>query len=208
MPIQFSYELLHRWLGAEEARGRPELSDMQPHQRLLLFSDGSLTLDLELLYGSMVGVEVKFKGTAALNKDQASYLEEAPGERAMEREVWLTVDGKRLVYAHSLIPLSKVESGLLESLEKYSDEPLGRVLNANRIFFEKEKLEVGAVKSAPAALDLGMPEDTPFIARRYILSNREETAWVIKAAVTEIFSPEVISSPFFEKTELLPPGRR
>ncbi|HXI09737.1 MAG TPA: chorismate lyase [Thermodesulfobacteriota bacterium] len=195
MSKRFSYTLLRDWFRTESDRTRPELNGILPHQKLLLLSDGSLTLDLELLYGSKVEVEVKYKGTGPLPEQAARYLDEKAGGAAMEREVWLTVEGKKLVYAHTLIPLSCIEGGLKEELERNANEPLGRVLTSNKVFFSKEKLEVGVVRCRSAAVELGSPAQTPFIARRYILSNREPSGvWVIKASVTEIFSPELVSS--------------
>lgn len=199
MGKNFDYRLLGGWFRADEDRDRPELACLLPHQKLILLSDGSLTLDLELLYNSMVSVEVKFKGATPLSKEAASYIEEDPGENALEREVWLTVDNRRLVYAHSLIPASCVEPGLLKSLEKYGDEPLGRVLTTNRIFFTKEKLEIGFVKCACASSDLGIPQETPLTARRYMLINRKSPGrFIIKALITEVFSPEVVYCAFMK----------
>ncbi len=195
MSKRFSYTLLRDWFRTESDRNRPELNGILPHQKLLLLSDGSLTLDLELLYGSKVEVEVKYKGTGPLPEQAACYLDEKAGGTVMEREVWLTVEGKKLVYAHTLIPLSCIEGGLKEELERNANEPLGRVLTSNKVFFSKEKLEVGVVRCRSAAAELGSPAQTPFIARRYILSNRQTSGvWVIKASVTEIFSPELVSS--------------
>ncbi len=197
--MNFSYTLIGGWLSSEKGF-RGELGGLLPHQKLLLLSDGSLTLELELLWRSVVEVEVKFKGTTTLSKEAAEYLEEAPDKEAMEREVWLTIDGKRLVYAHSIIPLNCIEKGLKDALEAHSDEPLGRVLNTKKVFFSKKKLEVGKVVCRSAAADLGIEEDSPLIARRYMLYNDEGPGkWIIKAAVTEVFSPEIISTKFFKK---------
>lgn len=164
-----------------------------PHQRLLLLSDGSLTLDLELLWKSALTVDLKFKGLTELSGEDAAYLEEEPGRGALERVVWLTINSKRLVYARSLIPLDRINKDLKEELEARSEEPLGRVLTAKKVFFSKKKLEVGVVRCETASTDLGLDHATPLVARRYILYNMERPDdWTIKAAVTEIFSPEAI----------------
>ncbi|MBI1912274.1 MAG: chorismate lyase [Deltaproteobacteria bacterium] len=199
MATDFSYTLLREWFKAEEERDRPELKGLAPHQKLLLLSDGSMTLDLELLSGSRVEIELKHKGIKKLSGEDASYLCEPTGTEAMEREVWLTVNKKRLVYAYSLIPLNCIKYDLKQELEKYSGEPLGRVLSSRKIFFEKEKLEVSIVRCETASRDLKIPQDTAMIARRYILFNKEdEGSWVIKASVTEVFSPEIIASPIIK----------
>lgn len=165
-----------------------------PQQRFLLLSDGSMTLNLELLTGSKVEVEIRRSGLARLSKNAAAYLEEEQGNPSLEREVWLTAGGKRLIYAQTLIPLNRIEEKLLEALRMEGNEPLGRVLNSKKIPFTKDRLEVGVVSCARASTDLGMDARTPLMARRYVLFNKGDR-WVIKAAVTEIFSPDVIGSP-------------
>ncbi len=186
-------------MGAERKSELPWLEGLKPHQKLLLLSDGSMTLDLELLFGSKVEVEIKFKGAGALPAEDASYLEERAGSPAMEREVWLTVENKRLVYAYSLIPAGRVAGKIKTALEEHSAEPIGRVLNSMKVFFAKDKLDVGVVTCPQASEDLGLALDTPLLARRYILSNRDGKDWIIKAAVTEIFSPEIVSASLFNR---------
>lgn len=168
------------------------LSVLLPHQLLLLLSDGSMTRDLELLTGARVEVELRHAGASPLAKGAAEYLVEEPFKDALEREVWLLAGGRRLVYAHSLIPLDRIEPNLKTALEDMSHEPLGRVLASRKIFFAKDKLEVCTVRCENASRELGLPDDTPLAARRYILFNKDRN-WIIKAAVTEIFSPEIIA---------------
>ncbi len=198
--MPFNYAILKDWFNAEEEKDRPELTGLLPHQKLLLLSDGSMTLDLELLWRSMVEVEVKFQGITRLGDEAALYLEEKKGKDALEREVWLTVDDKKLVYAHSVIPLDRIEDSILNDILANSSEPLGRVLTTRKVFFAKKKLEDGVVSCESAATDLGIDAKTPLIARRYILyNNSTPTKWVIKAGVTEIFSPEIISNRFLKE---------
>ncbi len=204
--MKFPYALLKGWFGAEGTEGvkgpdKPDKYDcprsgLLPHQKLLLFSDGSMTLDLELLYGSRVEVEVIFTGFTPLSKETAIYLNEPAGKKSMEREVWLTVNGKRLIYAWTLIPLDRMRDGLLKTLEENINEPLGRVLASKKIFFTKEQLEAGVIESKGAARGFSIPEKTPLMGRRYILEGSNGPGkWVIKAALMEIFSPEIIPAP-------------
>ncbi|MBI5902390.1 MAG: chorismate lyase [Deltaproteobacteria bacterium] len=187
------YTLARGWFNPEKEQGRPELKGLKPHQLLLLLSDGSMTLELELLSGGRVEVEVMHRGTTRLDDSLASYLEEKPGTDALVRDVWLTDGKKKLVYAHSLIPLSRLRPGLIDELERYSNEPLGRVLNSNKIFFCKERLEVATVECGRVSKAVGKDPASPLAARRYILFNRQgKDDWVIKASVLEIFSPEVV----------------
>jgi len=198
MATGFSYTLVRGWMETQSRRDMPGRVGLKPHQKLLLLSDGSMTLDLELLFGSAVEVEVKFTDTASLSALDAAYLEEGESMEVAEREVWLTVGGKKLVWARSLIPLQRVSAEIKETLARHSNEPIGRVLNSKKIFFSKKKLDVGVVTCPHASEDLGLAPDTPLVARRYILSNRQGHDWLIKAAITEIFSPEIISARLLE----------
>lgn len=191
--MKFSYKLVDGWHGAKD--GLRWAAGLKPHELLLLFSDGSMTLDLELLFGSRVEVEMISKGFTLLSGTAAEYLGEQAGKKAMEREVWLTVNGKRLIYAHTLIPLDCLGVGLLEVLEEKSSEPLGRVLAARKIFFTKVQLEAGVIESASAAKGFKAPENARLMGRRYILEDSQDGRWVIKAALMEVFSPDIIHVP-------------
>jgi len=189
-----SYTLVRDWVETQSRRELPELAGLEPHQKLLLLSDGSMTLDLELLYGSAVEVELQRSANAALSERDAPYLDEEPGMDVTEREVWLTVGGKKLVWAHSLIPSQRVSPEIKEALDANTTEPIGRVLTNHKVFFSKSRLDVAVVACAHASKDLKLPPDTPLFARRYILSTMQGGEWIIKASITEIFSPEVISA--------------
>lgn len=187
-----SYTLIGRWLGAEEARTAPLLAALLPHQLLLLFSEGSMTVELELLSGARVDAEVVFTGCSPLRSEDAAFVGARPGQEAIEREVWLTAAGRRLLCARTLIPSGMIDERVRASLDEQGSEPLGRVLASMGVLFAKEGLEVGIVRSEAASRELGLAEQTPLFARRYILFNGGGDSWTIKAAVTEIFSPALI----------------
>lgn len=188
----FDFDLLGNWLAPAEASAF--LSGLAAHEKLLLFSEGSMTLELELLTGKRVDVELKYMGERPLTPDEAAFLGVEPGESAMEREVWLLAGGAKLLYAHTLIPLGCIDSQVKEALNQTSSEPLGRVLSSKGILFAKERLEAARVHCDSAALDLGLGAESALYARRYILFNRGADGWVIKAAVTEVFSPGLVGN--------------
>lgn len=190
----FSYTLALGWLASDRAAAASFVSALLPHQRLLLFSEGSMTLELELLSGSRVEAEVKLEGKTALSADEASYLDEDAGSAALEREVWLRANGRRLIYARTLIPSTRIDASIRDAVTECGREPLGRVLSSRGVLFAKERLEVAVVRSAAAAADLSIGADSALFARRYVLFNRNAGRWVIKASVTEIFSPELITA--------------
>jgi len=194
MATGFSYTLIKDWTDALEARHIPLLEGLLPHQLLLLFSEGSMTTELELLSDGRVEAEIRFNGPTALSAAEADFLGARHGNDAIEREVWLNAGEKRLLYARTLIPVNMIDRFVKAALDEKGSEPLGRVLSSNGILFAKERLEIGIVRCPAASKDLNLPEQTPLFARRYILFNRGAHGWIIKAAVTEIFSPELIGA--------------
>jgi chorismate-pyruvate lyase len=188
----------NNWLNSnelpDELKEAFSASALPEDQKELLLSEGSLTLHLERIFGSPVEVEVSRTVYSPLSPDEASYLDESPCEESMIREVWLRVGGKRLVYARTLIPLARMERGLMEVL-KQGGEPLGKILSTKNIPFTKDRLEVGVIKNERAAKELGIDPERPLFARRYrLLSMKEEGRWNIKASVTEVFSPELVGA--------------
>lgn len=194
MASGFSYTLIKDWTGALEARHVPFVEGLLPHQLLLLFSEGSMTTELDLLSNERVEAEIRFNGPTALSGAEADFLGAKPGDDAIEREVWLNAGEKRLLYARTLIPMNMMDRDVKAALDEKGSEPLGRVLSSNGILFAKERLEIGIVRCPAASKDLNLPAQTPLFARRYILFNRGAHGWIIKAAVTEVFSPELIGA--------------
>lgn len=190
----FSLTLQGSWLAPNDAASSSFLADLAAHEKLLLFSEGSMTLELELLTGKRVDVELKYMGERALSAEEADFLGVEPNKTAMEREVWLVAGGNRLLYAHTLIPDTCIDADVKKALDEMSSEPLGRVLTSKGILFAKERLEAGRVRCVAASLDLGLDADAILYARRYILYNRGCQGWVIKAAVTEVFSPGLVGN--------------
>lgn len=196
MTENFSYSLIGGWHKADVLKKRGYIEGLTPEQTHLLLSDGSMTLDLERHFGSDIEVELKGKKLSKLDSEAASFLEESAQGAAMERQAWLGIKGKKLLYAQSIMPINCVEKRVLEKLEEREREPMGRVLSAIKVVYSKDRLEVGIVKCPGAANDLSISPEAALFARRYVLFNMKgPDSWIIKAAVTEVFSPEVISPP-------------
>ncbi len=193
----------------ERVRGTA-LEGLTEPQRGLLLSTGSMTLALEEFTGSTVRVELRKSLRTELSEETGDYLglpltpgKKTINKRALEREAWLTAGGARLIYARTLIPLDCIDAELLDQLESESVEPIGRVLASRKIPFSKRSLEVGTLRSAPLARDLGLRPDTLFTARRYVLFNDAPPgdegevvltgrSGLIRAAVFEIFNPALM----------------
>lgn len=182
----FSYALERGWRGMDDPL--PGFDD----DKALLFSGGSLTVALESLMASPVTAEVKFKARRPVGIDAASLLGSPSGALAMHRVVWLVSDKARLVFANTIIPIEGADAALLDELEARTQEPIGAVLGKKNITLVKENIETGVVMCQEAALDLSLDEKTAFVARRYLLSGRAGARTLLKAVVTEIFSPALI----------------
>ena len=190
--MSFSYTLIDRWHKVESLIEDGPLKGLSDKERMILLSDGSLTFLLEALLSARVSVEVKLNTTTGLSAPAAAYLDEEPGLPSIEREVWLIVNGERLVYAYLVIPISSVEPWLLAALKEGS-EPLGRVLRAREIPVLKQGLEIGIVCAPEVSADLSLEPETEFYARRYKLSNTKEGGGsVIKAEICELLSPVLV----------------
>jgi len=186
------YTILHPWLrlGSE----RPAFSGLDCREELFLSSPDSMTKLLEEMYGVELEVAAVLRERRALDRLSAAYLQAPEGAEALVRGVWIKADTRPLIYAFSLIPVDSVDEGLLAILEGEDLEPIGRTLNRNNIPFTKQNLEAGVIRCASVAGGLGLAEDNAFFARRYVLTGKKAGLLAIKAAITEVFSPELIAT--------------
>ena len=158
----------------------------------LILSKGSLTATIESLLGSRLSVEV-VESSRELTGDSiiAEYLGVAKGTLLLEREVYLTVEGRRVLYAKSLFSLAETGRSQLEKILK-SSEPLGRSLADKGVSFEKDMLEVAIIDDAEA---VGLGSSTtkgPLACRRYRLFSLTGSKVKINAALIEVFARELI----------------
>ena len=159
--------------------------------REMLVSVGSFTFDLEERISAEVAVELQGVSHCSIRPELAGYLGVKPFEQALERDVWLTSFGKRLVYARSIIPLSCTGKELLELLSG-GDRPIGRILCDEGIDFSKDSMEFAVIDGQGQALEFGLEQAELYIARRYRLFKRSGDDWIINASVTEVFAPSLI----------------
>jgi chorismate-pyruvate lyase len=179
------------WQGLDDIDGFAENAGLCPADREILSSVGSLTLDLEQRFNASVGVELHAVRSCRIRPELAEYLGVKPFEEALERDVWLTSEGRRLIYARSVMPLSCVQEGLLPLL-KGGGNPLGRILSKEGIDFSKDSMEFAIIDGQGQALEFGLEPASMYIARRYRLFKRGSDSWVINAVVTEVFTPWLI----------------
>lgn len=153
----------------------------------------SLTSEIESLYNGHLTVEFPGKKAASeltCDVTLAKYLGIAEGSAALEREVWLGVEGRRLLYARSIFSLKGIERRVLEEILE-SSEPLGRVLLNKGVSLEKDMLEVAVIDDG-VALECGLDDKAPLAARRYRLFSKPGSDININAALIEVFARELI----------------
>lgn len=170
------------------------LKRLDERGRELLLSTGSLTATIESLLSTHLSVEV-VESPRELTCDAtlAEYLGVAEGTLLLEREVRLSAEGRRVLYAKSLFSLKGIERPVLEEILE-SNEPLGRSLGALGVSFKKDMLEIALIDDATAAIcGLGGPASKgPLACRRYRLFSAEGSKININAALIEVFARELI----------------
>ncbi|MBI5682283.1 MAG: chorismate lyase [Deltaproteobacteria bacterium] len=191
-----NYNLAHvsgysRWFRFDETLDLFSKISMEPAERLILSSDGSLTRLLESLYFFPVEVEVKNHRIEPIENVIAEYLNVSPKQDAITRDIWLKKDGKRLVYAHSVFLSAGQSKDFLDKLIKGA-EPLGRLLRSYNLLTLRDNWEIGVIQCREIADDLGVPSDTHMWARRYRLLANPVSGNGITAAIMEVFSPDVV----------------
>lgn len=182
---------LTEWQGAGEISGFADKAGLSPEGREILASAGSLTLDLEERFNARVEVELQKIRPCRIRPELAVYLGVKPFEEALERDVWLTLEGRRLIYARSVLPVSCMDKRLLTLLSG-GDRPLGRILGDEGIEFSKDSMEFAIIDGKGQDMDFGLEPTDMYIARRYRLFKRDADDWIINASVTEVFTPSLI----------------
>ncbi len=191
------FKLVAGWTGAGESGNDSRLTALKPSQLVLLTSDGSLTDMLEVLCNSKVEAEIKSSRSGTLGVAQSEFLGMEPGTAAIERNVWLKAGGRKLVYAHSIVPSSLLAKDLADDISG-TEIPMGRILKGYYPFSMKDRIEIGIVLSDDIAGNLAIPPDTPLWARRYRLSVLSpERNGSVRAMITEVFSLDLLGMPVF-----------
>ena len=194
------YSMAHgwKWIADKEAAALLEKLALKPHHKLLLLSDGSLTRFLEVLNQAPVDVEIKKHEIRKIKKDESVYLEVDASQEAIIRDVWLTQNKKKLVYAHSVFPLAGLDKNLLDNIST-SIEPLGKSLTDRGLLTFKDKLEISAVYCSDVNSALNLAPNTILWAKHYrLLAQASSLEKGITASITEIFSPELAGKPLLK----------
>src|SRR4030067_342202 len=143
-------------------------SDLDAPTRVLLLSDGSLTLLLNASLLSSVRLQRLRQEEVSLDRDMAEYIEAEPGQTVIDRDVWLMNGEKRVVYANSILPTSLMRDEIYNEIAK-GDTPIGTLLSEQSILTRRDRLQIGRVMSLGVCMRVGLPDATVLWARPYRL---------------------------------------
>lgn len=174
------------WATAEDFLAETDSREVSPLLRVLLTSDGSMTTLLEALRGGRIDLDVVRQGEEPIDDDTARRLGVPAHDPAITRHVWLTHDGRRLVYAVSVLPVASLSPSLAEGIRR-GVEPLGRLLDACGRPAVRDGLRIGRIHNTGLADALGAPSSAPLWCRRYRLAVEQ----VLTASIFEVFSPRL-----------------
>lgn len=174
------------WATAEGFLAETDPHEVSPILRILLTSDGSMTTLLEALRGGRIDLDVVRQGEEPIDDDTARRLGVRAHDPAITRHVWLTHDGRRLVYAFSILPTASLSPSLAEGIRR-GVEPLGRLLDACGRPAVRDGLRIGRIHNADLSDALGTPSSAPLWCRRYRLAVEQ----TLTASIVEVFSPRL-----------------
>jgi chorismate-pyruvate lyase len=154
------------WITADELFKSDALIRIDPVQRILLMSDGSTTALLQALWLTPIRVEVIRQEKIPLDPPTADFLGVESGGDALAREAWLTADGRRLVYASSVILLEALPPPLLQAVSG-RQKPLGLLFHEAGQPVVRDRLQIALVSAPPAIPIPSWTASGPFWMRRY-----------------------------------------
>ncbi|QIB65572.1 chorismate--pyruvate lyase family protein [Kineobactrum salinum] len=128
-------------------------ASLPPHHRRWLLDDGSLTARLIALQQGVFSVRRLYQGWQLPLPSERQLLELPLRQRVLVREVLLQLDGRPVVFARSLFPVSSL-SGSLGHLRKLHNRSLGAILfrhpQMQRSPFELARVAGNSAYLAPA----------------------------------------------------------
>lgn len=182
-----SYTPYKNWMEMDEFLISSFSKTLSERGRMLFISDGSLTRLLEALYFKEIKIELKDQTIECISDGYREFLGVLKGEEIIKRDVWITEGDKKLVFAHSIIPLKGIPPRILDKLTN-GIEPLGAILEEEGVFYRKNHWEFGRIQWKEIADELNLPNDYIFWARRYQIINRQG----IMAVILEVFLPYLL----------------
>ncbi len=142
-------------------------------QRLLLFTDGSVTTLLEVMTGKPVIVTTLVQRVVKADSERATALDIEEGDNINYRVVVLRNRGDEspLIYAESFAPIGRLQKEFRHDLMK-ADVPIGKIMKQRQIESRREIRNVEVVRNEELSDLFGVPHGVHMLSRVYdIISN-------------------------------------
>ncbi len=186
------------WMTLEAFWNDCRLRPLSPSLRLVLSSDGTMVRALNAFFLEATVLEIVEQREIAVDEKTAAILKIAPGEKAIERTVWLNARQEgtrdrgqkrhRVLHAISKFPVSKMKPELYQEI-RLGQKPIGRIIQERLYSTRRDHLEIARLCFPNVAKGLQLPEETLFWARRYRLTFSEQ----VTAIICEVLSPQLSS---------------
>jgi len=160
-----------------------DANSLEPLQRVLLVTDGTLTEILEANFFERIRL-VKISQKVIPATSAHALLDPSPGEVLIERKILLQGEASRrnYAYAESLIAVDRLgQSFGIELVD--SNTPLGRLWLEHKLETFKELHEVGCQRASDLCHYFECPEDAPLLVRTYRVFSSSRPVM----AITEYF---------------------
>lgn len=162
--------------------------------RLLIVSDGSLTRLIRGWSLTEVTLETLCLDERPAGDETAGWLELPAETPVYHREVWLTANGDKLVFASSDWHLSNTDIELDSLASQFvsdlrtSSVPVGDLIRRRGLWSKQDLLEIGLYQSDELSRLWGGDR---FWGRRYLM----KVEGIVSGTILEIFSPRLGEEP-------------
>ena len=161
---------------------------LNPIHKILLKTDGSITLIIEALTGREVDLEVIEQRVVKSDYKLSHLLDIELGSEINYRVVYLKVNDDIYTKALSLIPLSRIGQDLMKELIE-SKLPLGKILKKYKIETRRELNWYRVISDDELSKEFKVKTDKRILARNYNIIKDGK----ILANITEYFPAERFS---------------
>ncbi len=148
-------------------------SSLSKAQRLLLFTDGSVTTLLEVMTGKPVIVMTLVQRVVKADIERATALDIEEGDNINYRVVILKNSGEQrpLIYAESFAPIARLQKEIRYDLMK-ADVPIGKIMKQRHIESRREIRSVEIADNDELNELFSVPHGVHMLSRVYdIISN-------------------------------------
>lgn len=172
-----------------------DVSNLDPLQRILLVTDGTVTEILEATFLERIHL---IKVAQQVIPATAQHIKLAPddGERVMDRQILLrgSESGRNYAYAESLIAVDRLGKDFCDRLVK-SHTPLGRLWLEHKLETFKELLEIGCRSAGYIAHYFECDDTSLLMVRTYrVFSGSRAVMMITEYFPTRYGQPATCSS--------------